>query len=158
MQPEEKPRDVRIRPGRVEEARALCELASRSKASWGYPQALLKLFEKELTLTELDMAEVMVVEIGETPIGFYSLQPVSGTRVELGHLFVEPAMHRRGVGRLMIADALQRAAAGGYLVLEIQGDPNAAPFYTQLGAKHVGERESESVPGRMLPLFEIAVP
>ena len=73
------------------------------------------------------------------------------------HLFVEPAMHRRGVGRLMVADALRRAAAGCYRVLEIQGDPNAAPFYTQVGGKCVGERESESVPGRMLPLFEVAV-
>src|SRR5262245_25246723 len=92
---------VVIRPGRVEEAGSLSELALRSKGSWGYSQELLNVFQKELTLSEFDMDQVVVVEVAGTPVGFYSLQPVSDTRVELGHLFVEPAMHRRGVGRLM---------------------------------------------------------
>jgi hypothetical protein len=57
----------------------------------------------------------------------------------------------------MIADALRRSVARGFRVLEIQGDPNAARFYERVGARRIGERESASVPGRMLPLFELAV-
>jgi len=146
-----------IRPARVDEAQALSDLALRSKASWGYSVDSMKSFEAELTLTALDLAEVLVVEMEGTPGGFYSLQPVSETRAELGHLFVEPSLQRRGLGRLMIADALQRARAAGFQWLAIQGDPNAAQFYEQVGATRVGERESDSIPGRMLPLFEIAL-
>jgi GNAT superfamily N-acetyltransferase len=147
-----------IRPARVDEAHALSDLALRSKASWGYSQGLMTLFEAELTLTVLDLEDVMVIEVEGKPGGFYSLQPVSQIRAELGHLFVEPRLQRRGFGRLMLADALRRAGARGFGLLEIQGDPNAARFYERVGATCVGERESESVPGRMLPLFEIAVP
>ena len=39
----------------------------------------------------------------------------------------------------------------------IQGDPNAADFYRAAGAVQVGERASASVPGRVLPLFELAL-
>jgi GNAT superfamily N-acetyltransferase len=147
-----------IRPARMDEAQALSRLAFHSKASWGYPPGLMSLFEAELTLKASELNEVMVVEVEESPAGFYSLLPISKERIELGHLFVVPALQRSGLGRLMIADALRRAEARGARVLEIQGDPNAAQFYERIGATHVGERESESVPGRMLPLFEIVLP
>jgi GNAT superfamily N-acetyltransferase len=147
-----------IRPARGDEARALTDLALRSKASWGYSRDLMSLFEAELTLTELDLEDVLVVEVEGTLGAFYSLAPLSSDRIELGHLFVEPTLQRRGLGRLMIADALRRSGVRGFRWLEIQGDPNAAKFYEQVGAARVGERESESVPVRMLPLFEIAVP
>lgn len=110
-----------IRPGRIEEAPALSALALRSKASWGYSQDLVKLFQAELTLPAVEIEHVQVVELEGRPVAFYSLQPVSTSRVELGHLFVEPSLLRHGLGRLMIADALRRASAGGFRVLEIQG-------------------------------------
>jgi GNAT superfamily N-acetyltransferase len=146
-----------IRAARVDEAEALSDLALRSKASWGYSLDLMRSFEVELTLTTIDLAAVLVIEVEGIAGGFYSLQPVSETRAELGHLFVEPSLQRRGLGRLMIADALRRARARGFRWLEIQGDPNAAQFYEHVGATRVGERESDSIPGRMLPLFEIAL-
>ena len=147
-----------IRSARADEAVALSELAMRSKASWGYSHALMESFRAELTLSAVDLEHVIVIDIDGATGGFYSLQPVSKTRAELGHLFVEPTLQRRGLGRLMIADALERARARGFRSLEIQGDPHATRFYEQLGATRVGERESESVPGRMLPLLEMAVP
>ena len=39
----------------------------------------------------------------------------------------------------------------------IQGDPNASKFYEAAGARLVGTRESGSVPGRDLPLYEIDI-
>jgi hypothetical protein len=62
---------------------------------------------------------------------------------------------RRGHGSRLLDDAVIRARAGGYRVLVIQGDPHAAGFYRSAGAVLVGERVSESVPGRMLPVFEL---
>ena len=146
-----------LRAARSDEAELLSELALRAKASWGYSRDLMKSFQVELTLTAADLDDVFVVEVGGTVAGFFSLQVVSPVRAELGHLFVEPAAQQKGLGGLLIADAIRRARARGFRSLEIQGDPNAAQFYERVGAARIGERESASVPGRMLPLFEIAI-
>lgn len=146
-----------IRPARADEAGALTALALRSKASWGYTAALMDAFRAELTLAALDLESVIVVEAEGALGGFYSLLSLSSARAELGHLFVEPTLQRCGLGRLLVADAMQRARERGFRVLEIQGDPNAAAFYERMGAVYVGQRESDSVAGRMLPLFELAL-
>jgi hypothetical protein len=33
----------------------------------------------------------------------------------------------------------------------IEADPDAAPFYRLMGARHTGFAPSQSIPGRMLP-------
>ena len=147
-----------IRAARPDEAQTLSDLALRSKGSWGYPPRMVRAFQAELTLTAGELEDAFVIEVEGVVARFYSLLPTSPDRVELGHLFVEPAWHGRGLGRSMVEDALRRSGQRGFRVLEIQGDPHAAPFYRCVGATQVGERESESVPGRMLPLFEISVP
>ena len=43
------------------------------------------------------------------------------------------------------------------LVVRIQGDPNAEPFYLACGARRVGSAPSASIPNRELPLFEVAL-
>lgn len=146
-----------IRPARKGESRLLSELALRSKAVWGYSPEFMRACEEELTLDEEEMDQAFVKTVGERAVGFYSLQPLSVTRVELGHLFVEPSLLRRGYGRELLSDACARARAAGYRCLVIQGDPHAVDFYRAAGGVQVGERESDSVPGRMLPLFDIAL-
>jgi len=149
-----------FRPARVEECELLSDLAFRSKAIWGYSPEFMEKCRGELTISEdflkQNLLELMEVE-GDV-VGFYSLERLSIEVVELGHLFVEPAWLRRGYGRRLLERALRKARDHGFSLLRIQGDPNAAPFYEEVGARRVGERESDSVPGRMLPLFEIAVP
>lgn len=39
----------------------------------------------------------------------------------------------------------------------IQDDPNAEAFYLAAGGVRTGDRESDSIPGRFLPLFVIDV-
>jgi hypothetical protein len=51
---------------------------------------------------------------------------------------------------------MRRVCAGGG-VITVQSDPNAAGFYSHCGGVAVGERESGSVAGRMLPLFELRI-
>jgi len=89
--------------------------------------------------------------------GFYALEKISANAFELEALFVEPEYIGSGVGRRLIQHALSIVAARSGTVLSIQGDPNAERFYLAAGAKLVGSRESESVPGRFLPLFEITI-
>jgi GNAT superfamily N-acetyltransferase len=78
--------------------------------------------------------------------------------VELGHLFIEPGLVRRGHGRRLLERAARTAHVLGFRTLRIQGDPNAEPFYQSLGARKVGTQRSASIPGRELPVFELELP
>ncbi|XXX74451.1 GNAT family N-acetyltransferase [Sorangium sp. So ce134] len=146
-----------IRPARPGEAELLSALALRSKAHWGYTPEFLEACRAEISISPAYVAQhpTFVLVRGDEPLGFYTLEAVSSTEAELGHLFVEPAEIGRGLGRALLAHAREEAQGRGYRALVIQGDPNAARFYEACGARRVGERRSGSIPGRMLPLFEI---
>jgi GNAT superfamily N-acetyltransferase len=46
---------------------------------------------------------------------------------------------RRGIGTALLRHALQTAAQGGADEVDVDADPNAAPFYLRRGAVHVGD-------------------
>jgi GNAT superfamily N-acetyltransferase len=146
-----------IRPARRDEAAFLSDLALRSKAHWGYSAEFLAACRDELALSADAIAagEVFALEVEGCVLGFHSLEHVSDAVVELGHLFVEPKAIGAGHGRALIGHARREAERRGYRVMVIQGDPNAEGFYAAIGARRIGARESASVPGRQLPLFEL---
>ena len=144
-----------IRPARIDDLETITALALRSKAAWGYSVEFIESCREELTVREQQLPDVFVLVRDDAFIGFYSLQRLTPERTELVHLFVEPAEMRRGHGRALLRHAVARALKSGARVLVIQGDPHAAEFYRAAGARQVGSRESESIPGRMLPLFEL---
>jgi hypothetical protein len=148
---------VTIRPAKKGEAELLTALALRSKAVWGYSPEFMRACEQELTIDEEGLDAAFVKVEGDEVVGFYSLGRLSAECVELVALFVEPNRLRRSHGTELLADAHRRTCAGGYRTMIIQGDPNASAFYRSVGAIQVGERESEFIPGRMLPLFELAI-
>jgi len=152
---------MRIRPAAAGEAALLSDLAMRSKAIWGYPRAFLERCRDELTWSETDLSDLRfaVLEVGGCVVGFYALaltgdEPPAS---ELEALFVEPHALRRGYGRLLLADAKQAAADLGAATLIVQGDPNAGAFYAACGGLEVGARPSQSIQGRMLPLFAFSL-
>lgn len=132
-------------------------LALRAKAGWGYTPELLAAFTAELTLDAAELARAFVADASGRVAGFYALEQGPDGRPELAYLFVEPELHRRGIGRAMLMHALERVGEAGEPRLRIQGDPRATPFYESMGARRVGSRPSSSVPGRALPLFELQV-
>ena len=143
------------------EAAHLSDLALRSKAHWGYSREFLNRCINELTYQSDQIEDArfdfVVAERNGEIAGFYALEQISANAFELEALFVEPEYIGSGVGRRLIQHALSIVAARSGTVLSIQGDPNAERFYLAAGAKLVGSRESESVPGRFLPLFEITI-
>lgn len=148
---------MNIRIAEVHEARALSELAARSKGYWGYDASFIARCRNELTVevAEIEANPTFVIEEAGEVVGFYALEHVAPARMELNFLFVEPAFIGRGYGRALIEHAKRCARELGALTLEIQGDPNAAHFYRSAGAQQVGVRPSTSVEGRVLPVFEI---
>jgi GNAT superfamily N-acetyltransferase len=145
-----------IRPAAAAEAPILSALALRSKGYWGYDRAFMAACVTELTVTgeDIEQQPVNVAEVQGEIIGFYMLAPLSAHEVELGFLFVEPACIGRGYGRRLMRHAIETAHRSGFRTMVIQGDPNADGFYRSMGAVPVGTRPSDSIPDRLLPLYE----
>ncbi len=152
----ETPADFAIRPARPDEAAALSALALRSKGHWGYDAAFLAACRAELTFSPDDLIDALtfVADAPDGPAGFYRLLVQENGVAELDDLFVDPAFIGRGVGKRLWQHAVAQAAALGCTEMTIQSDPFAEGFYRAMGAERVGERESGSVPGRMLPLLQ----
>ena len=150
-----------IRAARAGEAKLLSELALRSKAHWGYSPQFIEACRVELSYQEEQLHSThmhfAVLESADAIIGFYALAHQNAEIMELEALFVEPRFIGRGFGRLLMEDAKSVAAARGAKLLVIQGDPNTEPFYLAAGGVRTGTRESASIPGRYLPLFEVSL-
>jgi GNAT superfamily N-acetyltransferase len=151
--------DLAIRQARPEEAEALSELAIRSKGHWGYDAAFLASCRAELTFTadDLTSAQTFVVDGPSGPVGFYRLVVRDDGVCELDDLFVDPTAIGSGVGKRLWAHAVAQSAAAGCTEITIQSDPFAEGFYRAMGARRIGESESGSVPGRMLPLLKYVI-
>lgn len=152
---------MEIRPARPDEAGHLSELALRAKAHWGYSDRFLESCRDELTYTpeQIGAGGFYVVEDDDGDVrGFYALVKISPTALELEAMFVEPDHIDRGYGQALMRHALEEARATEHIErLVIQADPNAAAFYEEAGARQIAERPSASIPGRMLPLYEIDI-
>jgi len=136
-------------------------LALRSKAHWGYSEEFLDACKAELTVDPdrfgANEYEHFVYCDNKSILGFYALEKLSADAYELEALFVDPAHIGTGVGRALMQHAIVTATKRGAARLIIQGDPNASRFYVGAGARQIGYKESDSIPGRYLPLYEIRI-
>ena len=144
-----------IRQALPSEAEYLSGLAFRSKSHWDYSDQFMQTCLEELTVDEhyIEKNPTFVIEAGRDTIGFYSLEHISASEVELSFLFVDPAFIGKGYGRQLIMHAQEEARQLGYNKMIIQGDPNAERFYRSAGGSVVGARKSASIPNRELPIF-----
>jgi GNAT superfamily N-acetyltransferase len=150
-----------VRAAEPAEARRLTELALRSKAWWGYGPEFMERCAPVLAVSAAYVREnpVFVAESAGEVLGFYSLRE-SGGELELDLMFVEPARIRTGVGRVLLAHALDEAGRTAHRYLMVESDPGAEPFYLRFGAERVALRESTVEPGRLLPWlrFDLGAP
>ncbi len=150
-----------IRPAQGSEAAQLSSLALQAKAHWGYDEDFMADCVEELTWTEDHIndpwIQFSVAQIRDQRVGFYAIAQLTAGVFELEALFVEPEHIGTGIGRTLMQHAMQAVREAGGHTLLIQGDPNAERFYLAAGAVRCGYRESGSIPGRMLPMFRLAV-
>ena len=113
----------------------------------------------ELTVSAKSLADPseywQLAEVDDRIAGYIGVVPVSADIAEIEAMFVEPEFIGTGVGRHLFIAARDAAKAQGYTCLSIQSDPYAAGFYEAMGAERIGDRPSDSVPGRSLPLYEL---
>ena len=151
-----------LRLAKPEDAEALTALAIAAKSHWGYSDAFMAAAHAELAISPADIASrpFIVAELLEQetqPVAVYCVggSPPKG---ELSLLWVRPGMMGLGLGRMLWQDMLTRSAERGFTEISVHADPNAEGFYVRMGAEKIGERESDSIPGRMLPLMRIVIP
>ncbi len=144
--------DISVRSARVGESDSLTALCVRSKAHWGYDETFMRLSAASLTVSDAEIVEgrVLVAERQGLVFGVARVEPDG----ELGLMFVDPRCLNRGVGRVLFEAAVGLARRLGAKRMAILAEPNAAPFYERMGARFVSQAPSDSIPGRILPLYE----
>lgn len=97
----------------------------------------------------LPFAEVWIAEDEDGTVrGFVGL-----TQAKVDSLFVDPARHRRGVGRALLAHAFRRK---GPLTVDVnEQNHSARVFYERLGFRETGRSASDAA-GRPYPLIHLA--
>ncbi|MEZ5319015.1 MAG: GNAT family N-acetyltransferase [Vicinamibacterales bacterium] len=145
---------MRIRRARPADAAVLSDLARRAKASWGYPAPWLDAWRAELTVSPdyLAAQTAFVADIDGRPAGLCVIED-HGARWSLEHVWVAPEVQGRGVGRTLVARALDEAASRRPGPVEVLSDPHAESFYLRLGARRVGAVPAPmpGAPDRVLP-------
>lgn len=160
--------ELRIRQALPAEADALTAIALAAKRHWGYPEAWIELWRRELTYTSESFARLTIfcAEIAGHVVGVCSLSrdepetldPPQGAAdpggAELEGLWITPTHMRRGIGAVLMAHAVDEAGRQGARYLRIVADPYAVAFYEKLGARHVGTLASRPA-GRELPVLRL---
>ena len=140
------------------EAEALSALCWRSKAHWGYDAAFMAQCADALTVHEEQVEAGRVVAAVEGPVivGVAAVD-FDAAPPDLSIFFVAPEAMGRGVGRRLIAAAVDLVRAAGGTMLEVLSDPHAEGFYRRMGAVRIGDAPSDAIPGRRLPLLRLAL-
>jgi GNAT superfamily N-acetyltransferase len=145
---------MQIRRARAFEAAALSSLAREAKQRWGYASTDMERWREQLVVNPDDITTnpTFVAEVDDKVVGFYLLVPKS-TCWELDHLWVAPRVQRHGIGRALLAHAVDTAHRGGATSIIVDADPNAEPFYIACGAirQAVVAAPIPSDPGRIRP-------
>lgn len=144
-----------IRQAQPNEADLLTDVTLRSKAYWGYDADFMKNVTPILTIHAETIAtsEYWVLETDGVVQGYYSLEAPIEDSITLENLFIVPEAIGKGYGKTLLRHALQTAVERGFKVVTLDSDPNAEGFYLKLGAERVGERPSNIMANRILPLM-----
>ncbi|PCI05964.1 MAG: GNAT family N-acetyltransferase [Hyphomicrobiales bacterium] len=149
---------IEIRRAKPDETAILTDLSMRSKRSNGYDDAFMDACREELTVTveRIEGGEYWVADAGVI-YGCVCLGPYFSDTdsAQINAFFIDPDWQRKGIGRLLWAKILERAAQRGIIRLTLDADPAAVAFYQAMGFETIGETPSGSIPGRVIPQMAI---
>jgi ribosomal protein S18 acetylase RimI-like enzyme len=148
---------MKIRQAKTEDAEILSNIAFAAKSFWNYPESWLNLWKDALTISPefINKNEVYLAESDRKVLGFYALI-LNDEKVQLEHLWISPESIGGGIGKKLMADAIEKAKSFGAATIEIESEPNAFGFYQKQGAVKIGEIRSK-IEGqeRILPIMRI---
>ncbi len=131
----------------------LTAVAHAAKRFWGYPEEWIALWSDELTIRPGYLDEHRVRVVREQKILGWGATRAGDTGIAwLEACWVRPACAGRGIGRLLVDDALCIARQLEATEMRVVADPNAAGFYERLGFVRIGDEPSLPA-GRRLPVL-----
>ncbi len=139
---------IRVRGAAAGEARRLEDLQRRSSDVWEEYREQLAAHPDAIELPESFIERGLVrvaADADDLPLGFSVVIPTDEHVHELDGLFVEPASMYGGVGRALVEDAAERAAAAGAASLEVIAGP-AQGFYEKVGFELLGATQTRFGP------------
>lgn len=152
---------MRIRRARRTDSEALTLVAHAAKRHWNYPEAWIREWREQLTVTPdyVDKHRVFVAEFDGAVGGFYALGG-DGPVIELDHMWVDPTRIGKGLGRRLVEHVVAEARRGGARRIEIDSDPYAEEFYLHIGARRIGKTAApmDGATGRYLPRLALEIP
>ncbi len=107
------------------------------------PIKLLLLADPSQTIIEeyLKRGECFIAEHNGKTIGVYVLLPTRPETVELINIAVIEELHGKGIGKMLVQDAIQKAKNKGYKTIEV-GTGNSSigqlAFYQKCGFRIIG--------------------
>jgi len=159
---------LKIRKAEPSDSEALTKISFAAKCHWRYPEAYMKIWKEELTITPeyIQKNVIFLAVYNDYVTGFYSITEnkedhYSGeVFVEKGHwmehIFILPSYHSMGIGSALLRHAISFCRSKGIGSLKIFSDPYAAGFYEKAGARFLCYSKS-SIPGREIPVYEIKI-
>ena len=147
---------LKLRPARPEDAPALTTIMHLAKASWGYPEELMREWREYWQITPDLLLELdgIVAEKNGIPVAFSGAKHDTNGRVDLDYLYVAPQVQKSGIGALLLMRSEDRARQQGYTKIALRSEVNAGGFYERCGYETTGQEPSQMAPGRFMPLME----
>ena len=95
----------------ISDAKKLTEISLKSKAFWGYSDALIESWRKDLTITSkmISNCEVYTFLVDAKVVGFYVLNLPKNNTIELEMLFVLPEFIGKGIGKQLLLHSFKKA-------------------------------------------------
>jgi GNAT superfamily N-acetyltransferase len=141
---------LHLRPATEADRDALGALKLRSSLAWGdLTEEIAALPEAREVAAEL-LAMTSVVETEGRIAGFVTVLRKGDHGAELEELFVEPGDWGRGLGRLLMEDAVRRAEAFGARSIEVVANARALGFYATCGFAVIGEVATQLEPAPLM--------
>jgi GNAT superfamily N-acetyltransferase len=118
------------------DAEATTALAHEAKASWGYPKAWIDAWAAQLTVSA-DYIDQHRVAVAFTPSDIVCVCAIEdhGDHLMLEYVWVSSLVHRRGVGRYLVLDAVRAAHRAHTIPVRLIADPFALDFCIGLDAR-----------------------
>jgi len=133
----------------------LTDLTKKSKSYWGYSPDQIKKWNDELTITQEYVYKNDVFKLSDNGkiIGYYSYLRLILNTVKLDNIFIHPEYIRKGYGKFLMENFIERMKKNGYKKITLDSEPNAEGFYKKFDFTVVGKLES-SIKDRFLPIME----
>jgi len=142
-----------IRDAHIGEQAALSDLHRRSSFVWEEDRGFLAAHPDALGVERETIAAGRVrvaVGLDGRPLAFAIVtRAPDGIRV-LEDLFVEPGQMRRGIGRSLVRDAAERAAAEGAHTMTVVAHPRNFAFYESVGFVAAGPAATRFGPATLM--------